>query len=125
MDLPSSYGPIEPKKLAERSDLDIVHRRNLLYILENWFVAILPYLIGAIIALLSVGAWLWHTGRLFQPEDTTNVYVKYIGESMTGMTKSPVWGYLSHIPSLPVEVIPWFLLLFIAVVAPRLAKRVI
>jgi len=125
MDLPASYGPIQPTKLAEKSDLDIVHRRKLLYVLENWFVALVPFLIGAIMAMIAMGGWLWHTGRLFQPEENTNVYVKYLGERVTGMTKSPVWGYLSYVPTLPVEAVPWFLLLFIAVVAPRLAKRVI
>jgi len=122
MPLPKSYGPIQPTKLAEKSDLDVIQPRKVRWVLENVLVALLPYLIGAALAMAGMASWLRATGRLFKPEET--VYVKYLG-GFDGVKQSPIWGYLAAVPSFPVEAVPWFLMLFIVVVAPRLAKRVI
>ena len=36
-----------------------------MYILEDWFTLVLPYLIGAFVALAAAGGWMRYTDRLF------------------------------------------------------------
>lgn len=45
--------------------LDKRHSRSAVYLAEEWFAELIPYILGAVLALLGVGGWAWYTDRLY------------------------------------------------------------
>lgn len=121
MPLPDTYRPLEREP---KSQLDVLQSRKPLYVLEAWIDRNFPYFVGGLLASLVFAVLGVYTGKLDildafgRPKPTR---LEMLQEQIGGL---PLLSGLKGL-SLPIEVIPWALLAFIAFVAPVLAKRLI
>lgn len=128
--LPETYGPIERKVT---SDLDIKQPRALLHRAEDVIGVLLPYALGALVALISVALWTITTGRplsfdstIFGYNTTTQLEPTTISDEIVkgnwryALDKAGV--YVPYLKSIPIEVIPWFFLAGIVFGVPTLAR---
>jgi hypothetical protein len=116
--IPSTYGPVGPRTTA-RSDLDVRQRKKLLYVLEGALDSLFPYLLGAVFAISSVALWAWYTGRMVVEKDTSP-------DTLVGIARRYAAGAVGAAHTwIPIEVIPWIMLLAIGFLTPVIAKRIL
>jgi hypothetical protein len=121
MPLPDTYNSLEKEP---KSQLDVLQSRKPLYVIESWIDRYFPYFLGGLLSTLFFAVLGVYTGRLDvldpfgRPQPTRQ---ELLQEQIGGL---PLVSGLKGL-SLPIEVIPWAMLAFIAFLAPVLAKRVI
>ena len=88
---PESYAS---KRSTPKSSLDIQHRRDVLYVLEDIISTLFPYMVGMILMAIVGSGGLWYNGFFEDPpQPPATIFQQYQGETPPSLgldLKSPV-----------------------------------